>query len=98
MAKRLFTMIILPLVILQGCDGNGNDDNGSVVGPDELPTGAGSDADPGANGSAPVPGEDVAENQISIGTAALFLSLSLEARPRNLWVKGPGFSDGYWGG
>ena len=20
------------------------------------------------------------------------------ARPRNLWVKGPGFSDGYWGG
>ena len=24
--------------------------------------------------------------------------LKIAARPRNLWVKGPGFSDGYWGG
>ena len=27
-----------------------------------------------------------------------FRLIKEEARPRNLWVKGPGFSDGYWGG
>ena len=31
-------------------------------------------------------------------TAQLQMQLEKWARPRNLWVKGPGFSDGYWGG
>ena len=35
---------------------------------------------------------------LGITTDGEMRRLSFRSRPRNLWVKGPGFSDGYWGG
>ena len=38
------------------------------------------------------------DGDIAPANVAEIFSFKKKARPRNLWVKGPGFSDGYWGG